>query len=146
MSFRRFMLLLPYTSQIVPDIKDALKKMQEKYQNQLPSLISVITGPSRTADIEKTLVMGAHGPKQLYVFLMDESLNIFYNMTDKMKPVFSANDLYKAEIMKEMLAEENIESFILDQKGSDFLIGEVQLFVNEKDEEKASAIISKHKM
>jgi len=67
-------------------------------------------------------------------------------MTDKMKPVFSANDLYKAEIMKEMLAEENIESFILDQKGSDFLIGEVQLFVNEKDEEKASAIISKHKM
>jgi len=35
-------------------------------------MISLITGPSRTADIEKTLVMGAHGPKELYVFLLDE--------------------------------------------------------------------------
>jgi L-lactate dehydrogenase complex protein LldG len=60
------------TSQIVADLKDALKKLQEKYNGNLPSLISVITGPSRTADIEKTLVMGAHGPKQLYLFLIDE--------------------------------------------------------------------------
>ena len=66
-------LVIAYSSQIVPDIKDALKKMQEKYHNNLPSLISVITGPSRTADIEKTLVMGAHGPKQLYLFLIDEN-------------------------------------------------------------------------
>jgi L-lactate dehydrogenase complex protein LldG len=60
------------TSQIVPDIKDALKKIQEKYGSNIPSLISLITGPSRTADIEKTLVMGAHGPKQLFLFLIDE--------------------------------------------------------------------------
>lgn len=60
------------TSQIVPDLKDALKKLQDKYSNNLPSMISVITGPSRTADIEKTLVMGAHGPKQLFIFLIDE--------------------------------------------------------------------------
>jgi L-lactate dehydrogenase complex protein LldG len=59
------------TSQIVPDIKHALKAIKEKYSNNLPSLISVITGPSRTADIEKTLVMGAHGPKNLFVFLLD---------------------------------------------------------------------------
>jgi L-lactate dehydrogenase complex protein LldG len=71
--FPEIHVVIAYTSQIVPDIKDALKKIQEKYQNHLPSLISVITGPSRTADIEKTLVMGAHGPKQLYVFLMDEA-------------------------------------------------------------------------
>jgi L-lactate dehydrogenase complex protein LldG len=36
-------------------------------------MLSVITGPSRTADIEKTLVLGAHGPKDLYVFLLDDS-------------------------------------------------------------------------
>jgi L-lactate dehydrogenase complex protein LldG len=66
-------LVIARSSQIVPDIKDALKKMQEKYPHHLPSLISVITGPSRTADIEKTLVMGAHGPKQLFLFLIDES-------------------------------------------------------------------------
>lgn len=66
-------IVIAYSSQLVPDIKDALKKMQEKYHNNLPSLITVITGPSRTADIEKTLVMGAHGPKQLYLFLIDEN-------------------------------------------------------------------------
>jgi len=60
------------SSQIVPDIKQALQAIQEKYTNDLPSLISVITGPSRTADIEKTLVMGAHGPKNLFVFLLDK--------------------------------------------------------------------------
>lgn len=59
-------------SQLVPDLKDALKGMKSKYDSNLPSMISVITGPSRTADIEKTLVMGAHGPKELYVFLVDD--------------------------------------------------------------------------
>jgi L-lactate dehydrogenase complex protein LldG len=59
-------------SQIVPDIKDALNLVREKYSQRLPSMISFITGPSRTADIEKTLVMGAHGPKELYLFLIDE--------------------------------------------------------------------------
>jgi len=32
----------------------------------------LITGPSRTADIEKTLVLGAHGPQELYVFLLND--------------------------------------------------------------------------
>jgi L-lactate dehydrogenase complex protein LldG len=59
------------TSQIVPELKDALKGMKRKYPDNFPSQVSVITGPSRTADIEKTLVMGAHGPKNLYVFLVD---------------------------------------------------------------------------
>jgi L-lactate dehydrogenase complex protein LldG len=36
-------------------------------------MVSIITGPSRTADIEKTLVMGAHGPKELYVFMIEDS-------------------------------------------------------------------------
>jgi L-lactate dehydrogenase complex protein LldG len=34
-------------------------------------MISLTTGPSRTADIEKTLVVGVHGPKEVYVFLVD---------------------------------------------------------------------------
>jgi L-lactate dehydrogenase complex protein LldG len=44
----------------------------KKYGNKLPSMISMITGASRTADIEKTLVMGAHGPKELVLFLIDD--------------------------------------------------------------------------
>ena len=65
-------IVIAKSSQIVADLKDALKNIKEKYVNNLPSMISVITGPSRTADIEKTLVMGAHGPRELYVFLIDE--------------------------------------------------------------------------
>ncbi|MEA3446134.1 MAG: lactate utilization protein [Bacteroidota bacterium] len=56
-------------SQLVQEIGDAIYAIQAKYKENLPSMISVITGPSRTADIEKTLVMGAHGPKQLIVFI-----------------------------------------------------------------------------
>jgi L-lactate dehydrogenase complex protein LldG len=35
-------------------------------------MVSTITGPSRTADIEKTLVLGAHGPRELWVFLLED--------------------------------------------------------------------------
>ncbi|MNL89836.1 Lactate utilization protein C [compost metagenome] len=54
------------------DLKDAFKLIKDKYGSQIPSMISTITGPSRTADIEKTLVLGAHGPKELFVFLIDD--------------------------------------------------------------------------
>lgn len=60
--------------QIVYDIKDGLDAMKVKYPVRLPSMICLETGPSRTADIEKTLVLGAHGPKELLLFLLDESL------------------------------------------------------------------------
>lgn len=66
---------IAYTKQLVYDIKDALLFMQEKYGKNLPSLITFATGPSRTADIEKTLVVGVHGPKEVYVFLIDEASN-----------------------------------------------------------------------
>lgn len=57
--------------QIVQDISDALKVMKQKYQQVLPSMINLNTGPSRTADIEKTLVTGIHGPKEIYCFWMN---------------------------------------------------------------------------
>ncbi|WP_026897432.1 LutC/YkgG family protein [Daejeonella oryzae] len=64
-------IVLAYTSQLVLDLKDGFKALKDKYGSDLPSMISNITGPSRTADIEKTLVLGAHGPKELYVFLIE---------------------------------------------------------------------------
>lgn len=65
-------LVIAYTHQLVLDVKDALIRLKEKYNGQLPSAISFASGPSRTADIEKTLVVGVHGPKEVYVFLVDE--------------------------------------------------------------------------
>lgn len=64
---------IAYSNQLVYDLKDALLLLREKYNGQLPSFISFATGPSRTADIEKTLVVGVHGPKEVFVFLVESS-------------------------------------------------------------------------
>ena len=66
-------IVVAFTSQLVDDIKDALKAIKIKYGENSPSMISLISGPSRTADIEKTLVLGAHGPKEIFVFLIDDT-------------------------------------------------------------------------
>lgn len=63
---------IAYTKQLVYDLKDALQAAKNKYGNNLPSLITFATGPSRTADIEKSLVVGVHGPKEVYLFLVEE--------------------------------------------------------------------------
>ncbi len=65
-------LVVAYTSQLVLDIKDGFKILKDKYGTLLPTMICNVTGPSRTADIEKTLVLGAHGPKELIVFLIED--------------------------------------------------------------------------
>lgn len=65
--------VVAYTSQLVLNLKDGLNLIKGKY-NAIPSMISSITGPSRTADIEKTLVQGAHGPKEIYVCLIDDTI------------------------------------------------------------------------
>ncbi len=62
---------IAYTNQLVYDVKDALQSLKEKYAGNIPSLITFATGPSRTADIEKTLVTGVHGPKEVYCFLVE---------------------------------------------------------------------------
>lgn len=67
-------IVIAWSQQLVNDMNDALALIRSKY-NKLPSFISMITGPSRTADIEKTLVMGAHGPVELYVIFVDEINN-----------------------------------------------------------------------
>lgn len=62
---------IAYTDQLLYDIKDAINSLKETYKDNLPSLITLATGPSRTADIEKTLVVGVHGPKEVFCFLIE---------------------------------------------------------------------------
>jgi L-lactate dehydrogenase complex protein LldG len=72
--FPEIHIVVARASQLVPDLKDALLKLKKKYDQRMPSMVTLITGPSRTADIEKTLVMGAHGPKELFVFFLEDRL------------------------------------------------------------------------
>jgi L-lactate dehydrogenase complex protein LldG len=56
--------------QVVPDLATALHLARQRYAPDWPSFLSFITGPSRTGDIERILVLGAHGPKRLTIFLL----------------------------------------------------------------------------
>ncbi len=56
--------------QVVPDLAAALQLVRKLYAPNWPSFLSFITGPSRTGDIERILVLGAHGPKKLTIFLL----------------------------------------------------------------------------
>jgi L-lactate dehydrogenase complex protein LldG len=62
--------VLARQNQMVPDLTVALYRAHEKFKNKFPSFLSFITGPSRTGDIERILVLGAHGPKKLTILLL----------------------------------------------------------------------------
>ena len=55
--------------QMLADLPAAFALLKAKYAPAYPSLISFITGPSRTGDIERILVLGAHGPKKLTILV-----------------------------------------------------------------------------
>jgi L-lactate dehydrogenase complex protein LldG len=60
-------IILAGIDQLVPDLETAIARAYELASRN--SYLCLITGSSRTADIEKILVMGAHGPKRLIVIL-----------------------------------------------------------------------------
>jgi L-lactate utilization protein LutC len=64
-------LVIARREQLVPDLVAAMALLRKRHDRHWPSALSVITGPSRTADIEKILVMGAHGPKRLAVYFAE---------------------------------------------------------------------------
>jgi L-lactate dehydrogenase complex protein LldG len=61
--------VLARREQLVRDLPAAIALVQQKYAPTYPSMISFVTGPSRTGDIERILVLGAHGPKKLTVLV-----------------------------------------------------------------------------
>lgn len=60
--------VLARREQLLRDLPAAFELLKKKYATNYPSMISFITGPSRTGDIERILVLGAHGPKKLTIF------------------------------------------------------------------------------
>lgn len=63
-------LVVATADQMLPDLPATMAFVREKYGSDLPSLVTLHTGPSRTGDIERTIVLGAHGPKKLTVVLI----------------------------------------------------------------------------
>lgn len=59
--------VLAHRQQLIADLPEAFAVVKTKYAPTYPSFISFITGPSRTSDIERILVLGAHGPKKLTI-------------------------------------------------------------------------------
>jgi L-lactate dehydrogenase complex protein LldG len=59
-------------SQMVADLPAAYEHLSARYESGYPSFMGFITGPSRTGDIERILVLGAHGPKRLTVLLIND--------------------------------------------------------------------------
>jgi L-lactate dehydrogenase complex protein LldG len=63
-------LVVATVAQVIADLPSAFQLLQDRYGNDFPSFMTLITGPSRTGDIERTLVLGAHGPKTVTVILV----------------------------------------------------------------------------
>jgi L-lactate dehydrogenase complex protein LldG len=63
-------IVLARPNQMEPDLTAALQRVREKFGDKFPSFLSFISGPSRTGDIERILVLGAHGPKKLTILVL----------------------------------------------------------------------------
>jgi L-lactate dehydrogenase complex protein LldG len=64
----RLWVLVP-TSELVPTLEDALARIDGLVREGRP-YVTLMTGPSRTADIERALTVGVHGPRELHVVLV----------------------------------------------------------------------------
>ncbi len=59
-------------SEVVGPFEEAIIRLRGRGADYMPRAVNFITGPSRTADIEQTMYMGAHGPKRLHIVIVDE--------------------------------------------------------------------------
>jgi L-lactate dehydrogenase complex protein LldG len=56
---------------IVGDYESVWRRLRERYgEGAMPRTVNFVTGPSRSADIEQTLILGAHGPRALHILVI----------------------------------------------------------------------------
>lgn len=68
----RYCLVVLDCCRLVDDLEQVWLGLKQDY-SVLPRTVNLITGPSRTGDIEQTIQIGAHGPCELHVFLVNYS-------------------------------------------------------------------------
>ncbi len=57
-------------STIAGDLETLMQRLGEKYgKGEMPRTVNLITGPSRSGDIEQTILLGAHGPRAVHLVL-----------------------------------------------------------------------------
>lgn len=56
------------------DYESVFDRLRQKYgKGEMPRTVNMITGPSRSADIAQTMLLGAHGPRKLHIVIVDEA-------------------------------------------------------------------------
>lgn len=60
-----------HADQITGAYEEAFDNLKKRYET-MPRAVNLVTGPSRTGDIEQTIYMGAHGPRRLHILVVDE--------------------------------------------------------------------------
>lgn len=69
-------IVVAYTSQVVMEIKDAMQIVKNRYGRNMPSMLSIISGPSCSTSIENIKINGGQGPNELFLFLIDNKTEI----------------------------------------------------------------------
>jgi hypothetical protein len=64
-------LAILHADQIVPNLREAIEELQRAYRHGWPSCITLVTGPSRSGDIEQILTIGVHGPGNVTVLIVE---------------------------------------------------------------------------
>lgn len=64
-----------FADDIAGSYEDVWDRLRQTNGSALPRTVNMITGPSRTGDIEQTIELGAHGPRRLHILIVDRSLD-----------------------------------------------------------------------
>ena len=66
-------IVILWADRISGDYESQWSRLRERYgEGALPRTVNLVTGPSRSADIEQTIQLGAHGPRRLHIVIVDE--------------------------------------------------------------------------
>ena len=65
-------IVLVSAKDVAGDYETLWLRLRRQFDGAMPRVVNLITGPSRSADIEQTLILGAHGPRRLHVIVVGE--------------------------------------------------------------------------